>query len=284
MDVINKKEIAVFGIKRCGNHPIIHWLIEQMGKHVVHLNDVTSKSPYDSCEEINVKGLPLYQSRLTRKGIKNLCRQLLRNLDVVEYSKKDKGVNWHAIRFFTPKDCLIISYENTFFNCNAYTEFLKEHDNYAGYSEQSYRTVVLRDAYNLFASLLCAPFVTTKEIVRCIELYKQYAKIFLDIDRQKMLNIICINFNEWFDNPNYRIQLARQFGMDNNGEPFQRVHSIGGGSSFNGMLKDGKAQEMNVLERWKVYRKDPSYRAIFRDTNLAELSDAIFGRIVPESW
>lgn len=296
MNVTNEKEIALFGIRRSGNHAIIHWLIHHMGKRVVHLNDVTSASPYDSCTEINVKGLPLCQSSLSRfqsslprfrpsrQGIKNLYRYLTRNQEVIEYSMRDKDVDWNAIRCFTPKDCLIISYENSFLENIAYSEYVKQHDINVGCSEQSYRIVVLRDAFNLFASLLRMSLATAQDIEQCVEIYKQYAEIFIDPGKQERLNLICINFNEWFNNSNYRIHLAQRLGVNINGDPFQKVPSIGGGSSFNGMAKDGKAQEMKVLERWKTSWRDPKYQAIFRDTHLVELTNAIFGQIVPASW
>jgi hypothetical protein len=36
---------------------------------------------------------------------------------------------------------------------------------------------------------------------------------------------------------------------------------------------------MRVLERWRAYESDPVFVEIFRDAELVELSDHIFGRI-----
>jgi len=280
MNVINMKEIAVFGIKRGGNHAIIHWLLHHMGERTVHLNDVTGASPYDSCTEINAKGLPLCRSKLR---IRDLYRRFVRN-DVIEYSKKDRSVHWDVLRMFSPKDCLILSYENLFMENDACTKFHKKSDIYVGRSEQRYRVMVLRDAFNLFASQHRASFVTPEDIKLCVEIYKQYAEIFLKPDKQEECKIICINYNKWFLDPNYRIQLGRRFGVNINADIFQKVPSIGGGSSFDGTSMDGKAERMRVLERWKECQEDPSYRAIFKDIRLVELSDAIFGQIVPVQW
>jgi hypothetical protein len=38
---------------------------------------------------------------------------------------------------------------------------------------------------------------------------------------------------------------------------------------------------MNVLERWKLAHNDPAYRTILNDPRLMELSNAIFGPIMP---
>ena len=86
MNVVNRNEITVFGLKRSGSHAIIHWLLHHMGKRTVHLNDVTNASPYDSCTEINVKGLPSFRSKLP---IKDLCPHFLGIDEVIEYSKQD---------------------------------------------------------------------------------------------------------------------------------------------------------------------------------------------------
>ncbi len=281
MNVTNRMEIAVFGLKRSGNHAIIHWLLHHMGQRTVHLNDVTSESPYDSCTEINTSGLPLFRSKLR---IRDLYRKLVRNHDVIEYSKHDEAVDWNAIRAFSPKDCLVLSYENSLLENNAYAEYIEQHDMHVGRSEQRYRVVVLRDAFNLFASQRGAWFMTTKDTERCVEIYKQYAEIFLDSAKQEEYNVICVNYNQWFLSPNYRIHLARRFGVNINGEPFQKVPTIAGGSTFDGTSKDGSAQEMRVLERWKQYRADPEYRGLFEDIRLVELSEAIFGPTVPASW
>jgi len=281
MNVTNRKEIAVFGIKRSGNHAVIFWLLHHLGRHTVHLNDVTSESPYDSCTEINVKGLPV---RRCKPDIRYLYRHASRGQGVIEYSKKDKAVDWNFLRHFTPKDCLIVSYENRILEDEAYAGFVQSHDFQVGCSEKRYRIVILRDAFNLFASLCRAPFVTAEDIATCVEIYKQYAELFLSADRQKELNVICANYNEWFLSSDYRIELARQLGVTLDGGPFQGVPSVGGGSSFDGTSMDGRGQEMKVLERWKVCRDDPTYRAIFKDSRLVELSEAIFGRIVPAAW
>ncbi len=281
MSAVNKNEIALFGIKRSGNHAIIHWLLKHMGEKTVHINDVTSIDPYDHFCEMNVKGLPTWK---IKPNLLHLIRQRLLNYEITEYSKHDKAVDFKYIYGFSPKDCLIISYENCFIDDELYAKFIQEHDTYVGVSKSRYRVIVLRDAFNLFSSLHKASFVTEEDMGKCVELYKQYAEIFLSTDLQKQHDVICINFNEWFLSRDYRIQVAKKFGVTIDGSPFQRVPPIGGGSSFEGTTRCGHAQTMNLLERWKVCENDPAYRAIFKEKYLVELSEAIFGQIVPASF
>jgi hypothetical protein len=280
MKVLNKKEIVIFGLKRSGNHAIIFWLLQHLGRHTIHLNDVTGESPYDSCTEINARGLPLWRCK---PKLWHLCRNFWLK-GAIEYKKKDHEVNWSYIRHFSPKDCLILSYENRFLDDDAYAAFGQRHDFHVGCSAQHHRVVVLRDAFNLFASLHRAPFIPAEDMATCVRIYKQYAELFLDAHRQKEMNTICVNYNEWFSSRGYRIELASKFGVAIGGEPFLAVPSIGGGSSFDRNKKDGRAQRMKVLERWQACRNDPAYRAIFEDRRLVQLSEAVFGRIVPAAW
>jgi hypothetical protein len=275
--VWNRKEVAVFGIKRSGNHAIIFWLLHHLGRHGVHLNDVTGASPYDHCTEMNVAGLPLWSCK---PRIRHLRDHLFRKAPI-EYSKKDQDVDWDYIRSYSPKDVLLLSYENRFLDDEAYENFQRQHDARVGTSEQRYRVMILRDAYNLFASLWRAPFVSNGDLRTCIQLYKRYAEMFLDRDQQKRQNIICVNYNKWFSSRDYRISLAKAFGISADGEPFLRVPSIGGGSSFDQHRYNGRAPQMKILERWRACWEDPGYQAIFEDKHLVALSEAIFGKIVP---
>jgi hypothetical protein len=278
MDIVNQKEIVVFGIKRSGNHAIIRWLLKHLGQTAVHLNDVTGASPYDSCTEINVKGLPAWRCQPT---FRNLRRWPWRRPEMIEYSKKDPKVNWHYLRQFAPKDGLILSYENCFLDNPAYAEFLQDHDRHVGASAERYRIVILRDAFNWFASLCRMTMVSPAERATCIEIYKQYAELFLDPEKQRAQRIICANYNEWFQKRDYRISLARKFGIHSDGNALLDIPTIGGGSSFDGTRFAGHAQNMNVLERWKLAHNDPAYRTILNDPRLMELSNAIFGPIMP---
>lgn len=52
-----------------------------------------------------------------------------------------------------------------------------------------------------------------------------------------------------------------------------------GGSSFDRLAMQNRANHMKVLERWKAYADDPNYASIFEDQTLVELSSRIFGHI-----
>ena len=58
----------------------------------------------------------------------------------------------------------------------------------------------------------------------------------------------------------------------------KRSPPTGGGSSFSGRDRQGRASEMKVLERWRVFENDPRYAAAF-DEETVDLSRRIFGDI-----
>ncbi len=271
MNVLNKKEIAVFGIRRSGNSAIIGWLMRHMGSRAIHLNDVAGESPYDSCSEVRAKQLSLWRCKpKINHALKNF-----RSKDPVTYARHDPAVNWGYIRSFSPKDCLIVSYQNRFLDDPDYAAYVSRHDHHVGCSQELHHVVVLRDAFNLFASLCRNPSTTPEDIAAGVCLYKQYAELFLDAVRQKQQNIICVNYNKWVSSRLYRSRLARRFGVELDSKPERNTSSNGAGHRDSA----GKRERLSATDSWQVNQHDPSYRAIFKDRRLVELSESVFGRV-----
>ena len=279
----NQKEIVFFGIRRSGNHAVIKWILQNIGSNGVHLNDITGENPYDSCTKIYLHNMPVanmfpeYANRSTLPFDKDNCFLFHNYEDDVDWGK------WKTLKE-EKKDTLIISYEDRSIKAKIFSSFLQQHDAFVGESNERYLVILLRDAYNLFASMYKAAYINQQHIDRGKQLFKEYAEIFLAPKVQRESKLICINFNGWHSNKQYRILLGELFGVTLNGDPFREVSMIGGGSSFDGTSLNQNAQHMKVLERWKEYASDPEYRAIFDDKELVELSNAIFGRIVPQNW
>jgi hypothetical protein len=274
-DSINNREIALFGLKRSGNHAFIYWLMEQLGRGTVHLNDVNTEDPFESCREINIRGLPSFCKKKGAPSITTRWR-------TIEYSKNRLDVDWAAIRSHSPKTGLILSYENRSLDTEIYTKFCHRHDEMVGKSDQRFHVVLLRDAFNLFASQYRASFIQSADIEEGIRIYKQYAELFLNPEKQIERKTICVNYNQWFQDSRYRIELGKQFGLDINGKAYRAVPSIGGGSSFEGTSRQGNGHRMDVLQRWKRLSDDPGYQKIFTDKYLVELTNEIFGPIAPQ--
>jgi hypothetical protein len=117
-----------------------------------------------------------------------------------------------------------------------------------------------------------------------VHLFKQYAREFLG--QTQLLNrerpVLFVSYNQWLLSSEYKKEIAAKIGFEDRGETYNFVSPIGGGSSFNKTQLSGKAQEMQVLERWRRYQDDPGYRAIFADEEIGTLSRQIFGAVAPE--
>jgi len=92
-------------------------------------------------------------------------------------------------------------------------------------------------------------------------------------------NKIVINYNQWFIDVDYRQQLAKQLNVKFSDAGFNDVKGQGGGSSFDGIAFRGKAAEMDILNRWKVFADQPQYQKLIDNTELQDYSKRIFGHI-----
>jgi len=68
-------------------------------------------------------------------------------------------------------------------------------------------------------------------------------------------------------------------GLEFTDKGLEFVPVFGEGSSFDKRKLDGKAQQMNVFERWRSYIDHDQYRSIFKDFEIVDLSEEIFGHI-----
>ncbi|NND61313.1 MAG: hypothetical protein HKN49_13730 [Gammaproteobacteria bacterium] len=267
--VDNHREIAVFGMKRSGNHALVGWWMSGIGPCVVHLNDVVGDDPYADCSEIGTKGIPLSVCRPT------LWNRLVgRTADARRrlYSGSDPTLDRCAIRAWGPKEALILSYEDRLPDDPNFSRFEANHDERVGKSETRRRVLILRDPYNLFASLLEAPFPRDTTLWDDAETWKRYARLFRDAPA----DLLCISFNEWFQSMECRQRLAKELDFETDGAPHREVHPLGGGSSFDERRFHGRADEMRILERWKAYREDSRWQKVASDEEIVALSEEIF--------
>jgi hypothetical protein len=141
------------------------------------------------------------------------------------------------------------------------------------------KVVILRDPYNLFASrikhyklfeapLFNGPFATYNWV--------GYANYFLNQPE----NVVCISYNHFITDKNYREQITEKLGVDlNSAKDLKYMNSvdssISGGSSFDGKRYDGAGAQMKITQRWEYYKDNANYRALFTD-EIKELSKEIF--------
>jgi hypothetical protein len=283
---INKKAIQIFGIRRSGNHAVISWILEHHQGILVHLNDVKNfhPDPYQSFSQIHVKGIPYWRCR---PRIPSYVNHRFRGDDFYRFGRWAPGLNIDYIKNVHPKKCLIISHEDYSTEDDFLEQLSKKYDKYLGQTDQYFKVVLMRDAFNQFASLIKAGFIDEDTIDHYIELYKKYSKIVIkEISgthyntHKSARSFIFINYNKWFYDNLYRQNLARELGFQTSGEAYKKIPVQGGGSTFNGIELDGKAENLKVLERWKDLVNHPLYQKVLSDDELRQYSDHLFGKIL----
>jgi hypothetical protein len=238
----NKKEILVHGTSRSGHHAVANWIYRQSPGYKCYINDANlDRDPFLS----NGRG----ENRL----------------DDIEKEKKEM---------------IVCCFEDKDFD-KIYSDYFLEHkSNWFGDSEQFFNTLVIRDPFNHFASKATynrSRLHRHKSQSFATRMWKQHAKEYLGYTNYLPKNKICINFNKWVEDKEYRKNIAEQIGLNFTDEGREDVVAAGGGSSFNGMDFDGKASEMDVNIRWRHSIKDPYFFKYF-DEEVLELSARIWGQ------
>lgn len=256
--VINQKEIRIAGLKRTGNHAIICWLKEQQKAQgtTYHLNNVkVNENPY-------------------RYKYQNLTYYYPEHQWAIEqYQKQARGE-------LVPRDCLIYSYEDYSLPKVFSSYFEGKHNLYIGKTANRYDLLILRDPFNLLASRLKNNYLSVKSRHQSfVDLWIEYAKEYLGETNYLKHHKVCVNYNLWKSDRDYRQELASKLNIDFTDAGINKVLSHGGGSSFDGKNLDGKATEMDTKNRWQYFIDDPIYRKLINNKELLSYSQQIFGQI-----
>lgn len=240
-------EYRIFAMMRSGQHPIIDWLNAQMSGHGRYINDILHP---DCIEHHN----------------KILCN--------------------------SSQDYLLYNLEDRFLKSGDDEANNKVYDH--SFRSAMKRILIIRDPYNTFASRYARETsrinpITGEfqhpEIATCswsplkgwtsqlaIDCWKDHAKEAID---PKFVDIV-IKYNNWFQDVDYRKEIADKLGLNFTDEGINHVSLIGEGSSFDGVKHQNEAYKMNVLTRYKRYLYDEYYRSLF-DGEMKELSQQLFG-------
>jgi hypothetical protein len=170
---------------------------------------------------------------------------------------------------------------------------------------QEFRILILRDPFNLLASRYRF-FKRMNDIRRAdgkraieksaytngnsklswyrkdvIYRWKEYARECLG-ETGFVNNKIFIDYNSWFSNKEYRKKIAKSFGFSFTDRKLNFIPHNGGGSSFDLREKDGDAQKMDVLNRWKKLEGDNMFVNFFRDDELISLSKRLYPKLTEQ--
>lgn len=224
------KVIVVAGLVRSGHHSFMNWLSSQIPGLVVHLNnvhvedgDLYVRQFGLSDDNIIIESIPYDVSNTML--IKSKVSGVLINFESRDINEMS---SWSASQ-------------------SKMLAGLGEIDLFWG------PIVFNRDIYNWMASYINSPGHENSEIDFHIDLWKQYIDASLDG------KVNHVSYNRWIKDVEYRKQISHHFGLNFSDRFLGHVSRYGGGSSFDKYDFQGKAQTMDVLNRWKLMENDHDY-------------------------
>jgi hypothetical protein len=267
MEYRNNLTIWVYHLKRGGGHAVVNWIARNFDRQVFHLNNAFSK-PWKA----RWRGEKIFR-RITDPDRWGGPGQRLYNVELAP------GADYREVARME-KEVLLTNVENMPLEQMPREPLLGEGaDRLIGSSREQRTVLVLRDAYNTFASVWHGKRRMRNRLHRFYsEHWKAYAREYLGETSYLPDDTVMVSFNDWFSDEEYRRQKAVEVGLDHADRGIDEVSSDGGGSSFTGQEFQDRAKEMKVLDRWRHFIDDPEYVAAF-DEETVELSRRIFGDI-----
>jgi len=267
MSYRNDTAIWVYHLKRGGGHAVVNWIARNMDRQVFHLNNAFSKP-----RKARWRGEKIFR-RITEPDRYGGPGRRLYNVEL------QPGTGWREVAAM-PKEVLLTNVENFPLELISSQPLLSEGAHrLIGNSRRRITVLVLRDAFNTFASVRHGKRRMRNRLHRFYRTqWKVYAKEFLGETSYLPEDTIMVSFNAWFSDADYRKELAAALGLDHVDRGRDEVSTDGGGSSFTGRDFQNRARDMAVLERWRHFIDDPDYIAAF-DEETVELSRRIFGDV-----
>ncbi|MBB5036794.1 glycosyltransferase family 9 protein [Prosthecobacter dejongeii] len=250
----NKIELRVVGMRRSGCHAIIDWLCSLYPGKVCFINDVNHQGIIENTRRSDA---------ITKRATQDIC-------------KLDES-----------KDLLVHSYEDVTYS-QAIEEFLTPDT--TGTSGEVIDVVIIRNPFNLFASRI-KQWRNDPKNLWCIELLNRnlkgvpamdlawikFAQEYLDLLKNPRQNVVLINYDEWFSSEKYRSTVCSFLKAPHQKNKPETVLGYGFGSSFDSEEYNGKADQMDVQNRWKHLMSDKLFNLMIRrDQRVLELTKEIF--------
>ena len=140
--------------------------------------------------------------------------------------------------------------------------------------------IVIRDIYNMLASMLRWEkerngIIGRHESIRSTKIRLDRWVNFADEVLSPTFNHTDILFNKWFTDDAYRESICLELGLEFTDKGKQAVAGHGGGSSFDRREFNGKADQMDVLNRYKSYADDPLFNSLISE-EMHEKCHALF--------
>jgi len=238
------KNYLIYGVKRTGNHAIINWLIPQVGEAVRFFND----QKYMLMDLTN------------RDDEHHLVEHILQLFTAKVFHNNKMGRSTEAFSDEYINVDNIISFESTKLNRMLELECQWLEDLNRGIKLRNSKLVIGND--NTYIILLRNPWnIVASQIRWRIDRKDKYERTDIDMEvwsefyehyiTSKHPNPHFIIYDKWFMDIEYRKKVSSELSLEFSDVNKNKVARAGGGSSFDKMEYDDRAEEMNVLNRYE---------------------------------
>jgi len=267
MSFLTEREINVIGIQRTGQHAITSWLIGHYD-HVCYKNNMSQA------------GCPARKEQGIQPPYWYFTPSLSDDWEVSE----DQAIREdHTVILGTELTKLSFGLNP---NLEAQRDKIAQSMGYEQFSRFRHYVLVIRNPYNHYASILnWSRNRQLSPVSHFKKMWKKMANECLYCTDEFPFSKIVIPYDTWFSSRDFREEVAKKLDLELNDRRLNTVMKIGvgksWGSSFDGMKKNEKAQDMDVLKRWVKVRNDPRFSELLEDDEIARLSGC-FGWERPE--
>ncbi len=245
--VTNEWEFIFFGMRRGGQHAIIHWLACHFDEPVWFVNDIKEfAKPVVPVDDTNVYAPDAFFAPVAEES----------------FWREKKKV------FFQ-------SYEDKWIGKLDF----KANEAVVGKSAKRTCILIMRDPFNIFASRIKKGDFVFKLTQTHVKMWIQHAREAIG-DTSFLPNLLVISYNDWVSSEQYRRRLESLLGLPETDKGIDEIFGVG--SSFDGKKYDGRATQMDVLRRWRGFGAHKAYRQLIRRDDLWQLSRTIFGQVAPD--
>lgn len=278
----NRHEFRVFAMKRSGHHAIMAWLMRHFHGPIYFLNNCSfaTTTLFSSTRVGQFDQQSLFGGRVS------IFFERGEMVEQIEHLRKDELLDDPLLRlrklvaaedellersgFPTERDAYLFNLEDFDLCHMTHVPFDRMT---RGLSKTNHELIVLRDPYNWLASRYKGNFPINQEI---IDAWKSHCRETLQTTRF-LDHPVTVNYDRWFVDGTYRQQLSNELGLSGPEPGIGEMTNFGGGSSFSGMEFRSAAEQMDVLNRWRVFEDDPDFQRIFvGQEELIELANQLF--------
>ncbi|MBC8123313.1 MAG: hypothetical protein H7Y22_15935 [Gemmatimonadaceae bacterium] len=135
--------------------------------------------------------------------------------------------------------------------------------------------LLLRDPFNWAASFM-QKSQSPGDSEIWADQWQEYADEFVG-KTSYLPNALKVNYNRWFLDKKYRQSISAQLGLNFTDAGLEVVTQHAGGSSFDQAQYNQRAQQMQVMERWKHFKDDERFvNSFMKRPDIVELAQTLF--------